>query len=113
MTVKCLNEDIKKSVVEAFNDKSLTIDQMVSVTGRSRRTIIRVLEDAGVDPGIHRRPGRSKKVLTEQTSMELDTRFMPLEYPLPVGEPIRMLSWPSRALRGIYRALKNMRPQFL
>jgi len=104
MTVKCLTEPVKNGIVEAFKEKSLTIDQMVSCTGRSRRTIIRVLEDAGIDPGIHRRPGRkSKKVLTEQTTMALDTEFMPL------GDPIRTpkFNWGNRALKALLGAIKR------
>lgn len=60
MTVKCLSKEYQKTIVNQFQSGA-TIDALVIFWGRSRRTIIRVLEDHSVDPKIHRRPGRKSK----------------------------------------------------
>ena len=55
MTVKCLNTLQQECIVTSFVNKTHNIDALARTFGRSRRTIIRVLEDAGIDPGIRRR----------------------------------------------------------
>ena len=80
MTVKCLTTPTKLSVVEMFNNKTHTIEDLVYLTGKSRRTVIRVLEDAGVDPKIHRRNRKPKyTVLTDQLEFESAVVNMDLE----------------------------------
>ena len=60
MTVKCLDKATQVAVVTDFTQCLSNIDEMASFLGVSRRTIIRVLEDHGVEPGIKRRPGARK-----------------------------------------------------
>lgn len=52
MTVRCLTETDKEYVVDRFNEKLLDINQLAHVMSCSRRTIIRVLQEKGVDPGL-------------------------------------------------------------
>lgn len=58
MTVKCLTDDEKSVIAQRFSNKTHSIDEMAVIYQRSRRTIIRVLEDAGIDPGIRRRQAK-------------------------------------------------------
>ena len=60
MTVKCLDKATQLAVVTDFTQCLSNIDEMASFLGVSRRTIIRVLEDAGVEPGIKRRQRKPK-----------------------------------------------------
>ena len=82
MTVKCLTEGQQRTLVDLFTHSGTPIEELVVYYDRSRRTIIRVLEDHGVDPKIHRRPGRSKPkaMPTEQAPLPLDpaVKFPPL-----------------------------------
>jgi hypothetical protein len=55
MTVRSLNDGAKNYIIHCFNTKLRTIDQLGDDYSRSRRTIVRVLEEAGIDPGIKRR----------------------------------------------------------
>lgn len=93
MTVRILNEHQKNAVKYAFTGPK-DIKVMAQYYGVSRRTIIRVLEEASIDPGIRRRKPKQKPVITEQ-------------YPLPVGDPITLpkFTWGQRALSRIARAL--------
>jgi len=72
MTVKCLDSYAQEAIVRQFNG-GMSISNLVIYWRCSRRTIIRVLEDAGVDPKIRRRPGRGKLTImpTEQTVLQL------------------------------------------
>ncbi len=65
MTVKCLSDAAKAHIVNEylFNPTSHTINRMVLYWGHSRRTIIRVLEEKGIDPGVKR---RVKKPIKEE-----------------------------------------------
>lgn len=75
MTVRCLDQSAKNAIVHAFTATHMKdLNDIASCFGVSRRTIVRVLEEAGVDPGIRRR--KSKEV------QENDVQF-----PLPLGEP--------------------------
>lgn len=55
MTVKSLSRLDKAYIVSAFNAKTMTINELARLYNRHRTTIIRVLEEAGVEPGIRRR----------------------------------------------------------
>lgn len=61
MTVKCLNELDKSVIAAEFLNDHYTIETLATHFDVSRRTIVRVLEERGVDPGIRRRPGRKSK----------------------------------------------------
>ena len=57
MTVKCLTSQQKAHVTSMFDCGLNTINELAQMHQVSRRTIIRVLEEAGIDPGIrHRTP---------------------------------------------------------
>lgn len=56
MTVKCLNEVDQAYICDAYLSKTQTVTELAITYNRSRRTIIRVLEDAGYDPVKHRTP---------------------------------------------------------
>ena len=58
MTVHCLNDYSKASVVDFYLEipTSDTINRCAEFHCVSRRTIIRVLEEAGLDPIKHRKP---------------------------------------------------------
>jgi len=60
MTVKCLTKDYQDNLVVLFVERGESIDDLAVLANRSRRTIIRILEDHGIDPGIKRRPGARK-----------------------------------------------------
>jgi len=60
MTVKCLSKNTQLAVVSDFLQGHATIEGLAVQQGVSRRTIVRVLEDGGVEPGIKRRPGARK-----------------------------------------------------
>jgi transposase len=66
MTVKCLNSLEKTLIVDSFLAGYQSIDEMATMYNRSRRTIIRVLEEQDVDPKIRRRnppqPDRQQKL---------------------------------------------------
>lgn len=55
MTVKSIPQFRKNAIVECFVNKHHTINELAAIYQRHRRTIIRVLEEAGVDPGIKHR----------------------------------------------------------
>ena len=55
MTVKCLTNTQKSHIVQDFRDGFYDIPSLCYQYEISRRTIIRVLEEAGVDPKIRRR----------------------------------------------------------
>lgn len=56
MTVKCIKPLDKTYIVHSFVHENTSINTLANLYGRSRRTIIRVLEENGVEPGIKRRP---------------------------------------------------------
>jgi len=60
MTVKCIDKATQQAIVIDFQEGLGTISGMAEFLGVSRRTIIRVLEDHDVEPGIKRRPGARK-----------------------------------------------------
>lgn len=90
MTVKCLNPGQKFAIVHEFQVLGAQIDDMAAYYGRSRRTIIRVLEEAGVDPGIRR---RTKPADSSQLQQPLPTfnregfKELVLPKPIPTYRP--------------------------
>lgn len=62
MTVKCLNSFEQEYIVASFVSKELTIDELALKYSRSRRTIIRVIQDQSIDPGIKTRAKKVVKV---------------------------------------------------
>lgn len=64
MTVKCLNDLEKVIIAGLYVDHGRSIDSLATEYKRSRRTIIRTLEEQGVNPGIKRRNRKSKAPLT-------------------------------------------------
>jgi hypothetical protein len=63
MTVKCLSEAAKQNIAAGFSLHIYTINQLANMYVRSRRTIIRVLEEKGIDPGVKH---RVKKPIKEE-----------------------------------------------
>lgn len=55
MTVKCISGVDKSSIVFQFSQLGQSISSLSYEYKKSRRTIIRVLEEHGIDPGIRRR----------------------------------------------------------
>lgn len=62
MTVRSLNYGEILSIAYAFKHEKTSITELATHYQRSRRTIIRALEDQGVDPGIKRRKPVAKPV---------------------------------------------------
>lgn len=57
MTVKSLNEYQKNNLARLFVEQKTSLNELAAYCGRSRRTVIRVLEELGIDPGVrHRKP---------------------------------------------------------
>jgi len=52
MTVKCLSPLDKAYIADAFTAKTQDLNELALTFGRSRRTIIRVLEEYKVDTGV-------------------------------------------------------------
>jgi hypothetical protein len=63
MTVKSLSPMARHCIVTRFlaSPKSETLNQLAKEYDRHRKTIVRVLEDEGMDPGIHRRPNQKPR----------------------------------------------------
>lgn len=58
MTVICINSSNKEFICNAFKNQTHTIDELVFIFGKSRRTMIRVLEEQDIDPGIRTRSAK-------------------------------------------------------
>lgn len=67
MTVRCLNIQQKRFAIEMFESKIFGLDDIAYRLEVSRRTVIRVLEEAGIDPGIRRRT--RKEVIPTQVAI--------------------------------------------
>ena len=55
MTVKSLDEYEKQNIANYFCFNQHSISELAVMYGKSRRTIIRTLEEMGVDPGVKHR----------------------------------------------------------
>ena len=55
MTVKCLPEITKDYITGAFINKSMTINELSDTFDCSRRTVVRVLVERGIDPQLRKR----------------------------------------------------------
>lgn len=61
MTVRSLSTPAKLVIAQAFTQRNRTINELAAFYGKSRRTIIRALEEQGIDPGIKKRGPRKPK----------------------------------------------------
>lgn len=59
MTVKCLTDAEKVELASAFS-MGAPINFLAEINGCSRRTVIRTLEEIGIEPGIKRRRRQPK-----------------------------------------------------
>lgn len=60
MTVKCLPEIVKDYIVSAIVTKSMTINELTDTFDCSRRTVVRVLIERGIDPQLRKRTVKVK-----------------------------------------------------
>lgn len=80
MTVKCLSDIQKQVVIYQYLHLKLNLNEIAHDAKRSRRTIIRVLEEAGID--VPRRPRKAKTVepvIVEPVKLE-PPELTPMEY---------------------------------
>lgn len=85
MTVKCLHVRDKVYIVNSFISGTITINDLADSFLRSRRTIIRVLEEYGVDPGVKRRISAATKAkMVEIILADLSSPIMKVEMIKPV-----------------------------
>jgi len=115
MTVKCIPKATQQAIVTDFQQGLGTIGGMADFLGVSRRTIIRVLEDHGVEPGIKRRPGAQKPrkpIATEAQAVmdyqeplsdSLETAFFDIHNRQNIAQP--KLSFFRRVLTKVSGAL--------
>lgn len=61
MTVKCIKQEEKEYLLSCYSPLLNNVDQLMQMSGRSRRTVVRLLEEAGHQPVKHRRPNRKAK----------------------------------------------------
>lgn len=78
MTVKCLTDAEKVELASSFS-MGASINFLAEINGCSRRTVIRTLEEIGINPGIKRR------------------KRLPKPTPLPPG-PIPTTPWWKRII---------------
>jgi transposase len=83
--------DAEKRVIVASFQQGTDINTLAHFYGRHRTTIVRALEDAGIDPGIHRRPNRTLKAQirreAERLLQEQQFQRAALE---PISRPIQI-----------------------
>lgn len=60
MTVKCLPEIVKDYMVSAIVTKTMTINELTDTFDCSRRTVVRVLVERGIDPQLRKRTVKVK-----------------------------------------------------
>ena len=94
MTVKCINELQKEVLASSFANKQLTLEDLMATTGRSRRTIMRMLEEAGVAPAVRKRKAK------ENTASQTDTQGV--YFP-------KKLNWFDRFIQSIARSFSFLR----
>lgn len=88
MTVKKLAPTEQQMLVLQFQDDGRSINYLAGYYQCSRRTVIRVLEDAGVDPGIQRRKSKKQLELKMPPPAEIDLSGFPtLIYQTPAPKP--------------------------
>lgn len=73
MTVKSLTPAQKQAIGDAFRTKEFTLSELCGLYSRSRRTLIRTLEEMGCDPGIKKRRGRKSKYVTLAVTIPVKT----------------------------------------
>lgn len=94
MTVKCINELQKEVMAAAFFNKLLTVEDLMQTSGKSRRTVMRVLEEAGVAP-----PVRKRKAKVSVVQQNLD---QPIYFPTRPG-------WIARLTRAVSQSFSFLR----
>ena len=62
MTVRCIKQVDKAYIAQTFATKTQTVAELAMTFGRSRRTIVRVLEDECVNPCLRIRKIKPKTV---------------------------------------------------
>ena len=62
MTVKSLSSMDKMYIIDAFLAKTKTLNELALIYSRSRRTIIRAIEEHGFDPGVKHRVPKAPSV---------------------------------------------------
>ena len=83
MTVKCLFDEVKLSIVNNFNSKALNQKQLSQLYGVSERTINRVLNEAGVATAVPRIQGeayQAMQILKKHSVQVKDLDWMLHEY---------------------------------
>jgi transposase len=80
MTVKSLNYLDKAYIITAFTAKTKTINELAEIYGRHRTTIVRVIEEQGIDPGIRRRKAKKKLNISGTTTGRIEM-FKPPKQP--------------------------------
>lgn len=70
MTVKKLTQEQKDSICGYVRSGIYEYNTMATAFGVSRRTIIRAVEEAGLDPKIHRRKKSPEPLTVEQQQLE-------------------------------------------
>ena len=87
MTVKCLKPFEQRALGMSFK-QGIPINDLATFWDVSRRTVIRVLEDQGIDPKIHRR--NRNRIAKAETVMELFERAhaAPPPFQIPHYSPL-------------------------
>ena len=99
MTVKCISMHEQCYIVDAFLAKTQTLNQLAHNFGVSRRTLIRVLEDAGVNPGVKHRFPQPKTV---DIPLTFPTEQLPIPYTQNHwSEPLAAAPWYTRVLKFV------------
>ncbi len=90
MPVKCLNATEKADIGNKYLFFGNTVSSLSYEYKRSRRTIIRVLEERGITPPVRRHPKESKKA--EQAVIYLNAQPFINPKPIPPGHGISLLT---------------------
>lgn len=93
MSGKRIKPQIRQYITWAWENQTKDLDLIATKACCSRRSVLRILEEAGIDPGIKRRPGKAK----EQSRPETVTHAW-IDYP---GEAETKASEPLPAFHTI------------
>ena len=104
MTVKCLTKTDQLIICNMFLCGT-EINYLAEQFDRSRRTIIRVLEDANLDPGIRRRkskPRKAPETVTPQATIDHSLLQVEMLAPAPLTWKGRIMSILQRDIRSFF-----------